>query len=96
VVVTQQHWGCNPKSYGSWGAPISANQRGKAGTPNQAAIILRDSYYICHNSWRGAISRFRCGYCNCPTRFYSYVNRSMSMIRRVYDNLYYTPELDLR
>lgn len=94
IGFNETHWSCNPRSYGGWGSPISPQNRRTAGTPNQAAIALRNSYNICH-SWRGAISRFRCGLCNCPPRYNSYINNSVRMIKETYDRIGITPGFEI-
>ena len=84
VGFMESHLGCDRASGGCWGAPISPTRRHTAGTPDHAARALETSFNRCH-SWRGAISRFRCGLCRCPPRFAGYVNTTVGIVRRVYE-----------
>lgn len=67
VGLLESHYGCAPGSGGCWGAPLDRRHRLTAGTPNQAAVALATSFRVC-GTWRGALSRFRCGLCRCPER----------------------------
>lgn len=66
VGMLESHYGCSPRSGGCWGAPVDRAHRATAGTPNQAAVALATSYRVCR-TWLGAVARFRCGLCQCPT-----------------------------
>ena len=65
VGFLESHLGCAPGSGGCWGAPVSRNARGTAGTSDHAARALARSREVC-GTWLGAVSRFRCGLCRCP------------------------------
>lgn len=67
VGLLESHYGCAEGSGGCWGAPRDRAHRLTAGTPRQAAASLSTSFRVCR-SWQGAISRFRCGLCQCPAR----------------------------
>lgn len=66
VGFMESHFGCHPRSGGCWGAPVDPQHRQTAGTHMHAAVALQHSFAVCH-SWQGAISRFRCGLCRCPS-----------------------------
>jgi hypothetical protein len=55
---------CDPRSGGSWGAPISRTRRGVAGNSDHTASALALGYRRCHSTI-GALSSFRCGLCSC-------------------------------
>jgi hypothetical protein len=57
--------GCDPRSGGSWGSPISRTRRSVAGTSDHAASALALGHNRCR-SWPSAVSHFRCGMCRCP------------------------------
>ena len=84
VAFSETHLGCDRGSGGCWGAPIDAQHRHTAGNSDSAARVLRTGFDRCHNSWRGAVSRFRCGLCACPEQYAGYVNRVLSLSRRLY------------
>lgn len=84
VAFNETHLGCDRGSGGCWGAPIDAQHRHTAGNSDSAARVLRTGYDRCHNSWRGAVSRFRCGLCACPEQYAGYVNHVLSLSRRLY------------
>lgn len=83
VGFMESHLGCDRASGGCWGAPISPMRRRTAGTPDHAARALATSFRIC-GSWRGAISRFRCGLCRGPARYDRYVNTALRIVRGLY------------
>lgn len=56
--------GCDPRSGGCWGAPISPSRRGVAGNAHHAAAALAWGYRRCTTTL-GAVSHFRCGLCSC-------------------------------
>lgn len=84
VAFNETHLGCDRGSGGCWGAPIDAQHRHTAGNSDSAARVLRTGYDRCHNSWRGAVSRFRCGLCACPEQYAGYVNHVLGLSRRLY------------
>ena len=86
VAFRETHVGCDRASGGCWGAPVSPTERHTAGTAEHAARALATSFARCH-SWRGAISRFRCGLCTCPPRYSGYVNTVMRYIGVLYDRV---------
>lgn len=67
VGMLESHYGCARNSGGCWGAPVDPTHRLTAGTPHHAAVALATSFRVCR-TWQGAISRFRCGLCQCPAR----------------------------
>lgn len=64
VGLLESRYGCDPRSGGSWGAPIDPQHRHTAGGPGHAARALASGYRVC-GSTLGAVSRFRCGLCTC-------------------------------
>jgi hypothetical protein len=82
VGFSETHLGCDINEGGNWGAPISRHRRHTAGTPGQAAAVLRRSYEVCGN-WSGAISRFRCGLCSCRGSTASYTPRVIGLMRTI-------------
>ncbi len=59
--------GCDPRSGGCWGAPISPRRRDVAGRASHAAAALAAGYRVCTTDL-GAVSRFRYGLCRTPRR----------------------------
>jgi len=55
--------GCDPRSGGSWGAPISRTRRLVAGNSDHTASALALGYERCA-SWLDALSHFRTGRCS--------------------------------
>jgi hypothetical protein len=86
----ETHLGCDRASGGNWGAPISPNRRATAGTHMHAGRALATSYRVCtvngQNSWRRAISRFRCGRCGgCPPTGSVYTaNYTVGLVERLH------------
>jgi hypothetical protein len=71
----ESHLGCHPRSGGNWGAPTNRNNRLSPGNHHSQAHSLRVDYDYCvthrprnetRSNWERAVSRFRCGFCNCP------------------------------
>lgn len=83
VGFMESHLGCDRASGGCWGAPISPDRRGTAGTPDHAAQALATSREVC-GTWEGAVCRFRCGLCRCPDRHTRYASTAMGLARRIY------------
>ena len=52
----ESHWGCDPRSNGSWGSQIENGRRHTDDGPRRAARDLAHSYQFC-GTWEGAISR---------------------------------------
>ena len=71
VAVLESHLGCNPRSGGCWGAPISRNRRGVAGTADHAASALALGLRRCGTD-EGAIAHFRWGRCHVPAGAHGY------------------------
>jgi hypothetical protein len=63
VGFLESHFGCNPRSGGSWGSPIDRNHRGIAGTPIHTARDLANARKVC-GSWFGALARYQSGLCH--------------------------------
>lgn len=63
VAYRESHLGCDPRSGGSWGAPISRTRRHVAGGANAEASALALGYRRCFTH-EGAISHFRWGVCS--------------------------------
>ena len=83
VGYAESQLGSDPRAGGSWGAPVSRGRRNVAGTSDHAARALATSYRVC-GSWRGAVSRFRCGLCHC-NRVEGYSpTRALRLAERVY------------
>ena len=59
--------GCDPRSGGCWGAPISPARRLTAGTSMHAARALAWGYRRCETT-EGAVAHFRYGRCTTPRR----------------------------
>ena len=78
----ESHFGCNPRSGGSWGVPISPSRRNIAGTPLQAASVLWHSYQACH-TWDGAARRFRTGLCRPTTVGTRYSRIATNLTNRI-------------
>ncbi len=76
--------GCDPRSGGSWGAPINARHRGTAGTHDHAARALARSYRVC-GTWLGAVTRFRSGRCRFNRTLVGYeASEALRLTERVY------------
>lgn len=71
VAVLESHLGCNPRSGGCWGAPISRDRRHTAGTADHAASALALGLRRC-GSDEGAIAHFRWGRCRVPRGAHGY------------------------
>jgi hypothetical protein len=71
VAVLESHLGCNPRSGGCWGAPISRTRRAVAGTADHAASALALGLRRC-GSDEGAIAHFRWGHCRVPRGAHGY------------------------
>jgi hypothetical protein len=82
VGFVETHLGCDRASGGCWGAPISPERRGTAGTVDHAARALASGYAAC-GSWPGAVCRFRCGLCRCPPRHERYQRVALSLAARL-------------
>jgi hypothetical protein len=108
VGFLESHWGCHPRSGGSWGAPISPTRRLVAGTAQHTAVALASSFRACQTrarvaaglppTWTRAMSRFRCGLCVCPdapNRGYS-PGFAINLARRVYVRAGVEIPVDLR
>ncbi len=65
VAFLESQLGADPRSGGSWGAPIDRLHRGTAGGAGHAARSLRWGFAVCR-TWAGAVGHFRCGRCVCP------------------------------
>ena len=86
----ESHWGCDPRSNGSWGSQIENGGRHTDDGPRRAARDLAHSYQFC-GTWEGAISRFVFGECHIPPRprnaiFTRYVADALSYVRRLEDS----------
>lgn len=79
----ESHLGCNPRSGGSWGNPISATRRHVAGRPAGAARILARGRRLC-GDWRGAAAFFRTGECRVDARHAGYVAAALQLTARIY------------
>ncbi len=84
VSFFESHFGCSPRSGGSWGAPVSATQRGVAGGAWHAARSLAVGRRRC-GTWEDSIHRFRSGYCDHAPRGYAH-RYAMNVIRRIYQH----------
>jgi hypothetical protein len=82
VGFVETHLGCDRASGGCWGAPISPERRGTAGTVDHAARALASGYAAC-GSWPGAVCRFRCGLCRCPLRHERYQRVALALAARL-------------
>ena len=84
VAYLESHYGCDPRSRGSWGVPwrFQGNYSGTQG--NITARSLATGFRRC-GSWEGAISRFRCGSCTtCPNDGGYTPAEAITLVRRVY------------
>ncbi len=55
---------CDPRSGGSWGAPIARTRRGVAGNSDHTASALALGHRRCPASWTEATNFFRTGRCH--------------------------------